>query len=294
MIRSTTYRGEHTFNKTITREVPALVDKTIWIKANEQLKVNTRLPKRADKFRYLLRGLITCTTCGATYNGHQQGERRKAGNRAILLYYRCGTQMGDRQTHHRCNGKMIAADWLEDLVWNDIKKFVMDPGEVLEKLQAQMDMRSEAIPSSEERRHELERLMALKKLEEDRLIDAFRRGTIDLDQLDEQLKSSKAEAIALNDELMNLISKEAETGRAVGDLATTEDLLRTLRMKIDWDLPFETRRTVVEGLVSGITVETQGTGHQKTASVTVSYNFSDPSYAVDNATSRTRIRRQSR
>ena len=84
---------------------------------------------------------------------------------------------------------------------------------------------------------------------------------------------------------MDLIGKEIDAGSAVGDLATTEDLLRTLRDTIEGDLDSETRRAVVEGLVSGISVETLGTGRSKQAAVTVSYRFSEPVYAVDNAAS---------
>jgi len=126
--------------------------------------------------------------------------------------------------------------------------------------------------------------LALKETEADRVLDAYRRGSIDLDHLDEQVKRSKAETQPLHDELMDLIAKESETGIAVGNLANTDDLLRTLRETIEGDLPWETRRAIVEGLVSGITVETTGTGHKKKANVTVRYNFAEPVYAVDSAT----------
>ncbi|MDA1128606.1 MAG: recombinase family protein, partial [Chloroflexi bacterium] len=294
MIRSTTYKGEHTFNEVVTREVPAIVDAATWVKANQYLTANTRLPNRADKFRYLLRGLITCATCGALYNGHQQGNTRKAGDRAILLYYRCGAQMGDRQSQSRCSGKMLAADWMENLVWEDIKKFVANPGQVLEELQARMTEELASTPSAEERRQELERILAQKGLEHDRVLEAYRRGFLGLEELAEQITRSKSETEPLHDELMALVASEIDTGITVGDLANTDSLLRTLRDTIEGDLPFETRRAVIEGLVSGITVETQGTGHSKTASVTVSYNFSEPRYAVDNATPRTSIRRRPR
>ncbi|MCH7738311.1 MAG: hypothetical protein IH872_13050 [Chloroflexi bacterium] len=202
-----------------------------------------------------------------------------------LLYYRCGAQMGDRSivTPRRCQAKMIPVAWLEDLIWTDIKKFVMDPGEVLEKLQSQMDKELEATPSNEERRQELERILALKATEQDRVLDAYRRGSIDLDQLDEQIKRSKAETQPLHNELMDLIAAEAETGIAVGDLATAEDLLRTLRETINSDLDWDTRRAVAESLIAGITVETTGTGRNKKAAVTVSYRFAEPVYAVDSS-----------
>ena len=84
---------------------------------------------------------------------------------------------------------------------------------------------------------------------------------------------------------MGLIASEVDTGITIGGLANTEVLLRTLRETIEGDLEWETRRAVVEGLVSGITVETSGTGHKKKAAVTVSYNFSEPNCVVNIGTS---------
>ena len=282
MVRSTTYRGEHTFNKTITREVPALVDTVTWEKANRQLTTNIRLSKKANDHSYLLRGLITCAGCGATYSG-QRVTTTSGGNPWSGIYYRCGAQTGDRGAiaAERCKGKAIRAEWIEELIWKDIKAFVMDPGEVLGKLQARMTEELAATPSTEDRRQEIERVLALKETERDRVLDAYRRSLIDIEELEEHITRAKAEAAPLQDELMALVATDIDTGITVSDLANTEDLLRTLRDTIEGDLDWATRRAVVEGLVSGITVETSGTGHKKQAAVTVSYNFSEPNCVVN-------------
>ena len=288
MIRSTVYRGEHTFGKTITREVPALVDTLIWLKANRQQTANKRLPRAQDTHQYLLRNLITCESCGSAFHGHQQQSARKGKGSVTFLYYRCGAQMAEKQidSPQRCQAKMIRTDWLDDLVWKDIKAFVMDPGEVLEKLQAKMTETLAMTPSTEERRQEIERVLAQKETERDRVLDAYRRSIIDIEELEEPITRSKAEAEPLYNELMDLISDDVDTGIAIGDLATTEDLLRTLRETIEGDLDWNTRRAVVDGLVSGITVETNGTGNKKTAAITVDYNFSEPVHAVDSSTAK--------
>jgi site-specific DNA recombinase len=286
MVRSTTYRGEHTFNKIVTREVPALVDTPIWEKANRQLTANIRLSTRKNDHQYLLRGLIACAGCGALYHG-QMVSTTSGGNSWSGIYYRCGAQVGDRgaMATERCKAKAIRADWIEDLVWKDIKGFVTNPGQVLEKLQERIIEELATTPSTEERRQEIERALAQKETERDRVLDAYRRSVIDIEQLEEQITRSKTEAEPLHDELMDLIANEIDTGITVGDLANTEDLLRTLRDTIDGDLGWDTRRAVVEGLVSGINVETSGTGHKKIAAVTVSYNFSEPNCVVNSASS---------
>ena len=214
----------------------------------------------------------------------QSNEKEKP---VATLNSRCGAQMGSLRVAypHRCQGKMIPAGWLEELVWKDITRFVMDPGDVLEQLQARMEEELATTPSNEERRQEIERVLGLKETERDRVLDAYRRSVIDIEELEEQITRSKAEAEPLHKELMELVGKEIETGLAVSGLATTEDLLRTLRDTIEGALDSDTRRAVVEGLVSGISVKTLGTGRSKQAAVTVSYRFAEPVYAVDNAAS---------
>jgi site-specific DNA recombinase len=93
MIRSTVYKGVHVFKSKsgpIERDVPALVDVATWERAQIQLQRNRSLPKGNEKRVYLLRGLITCNTCGANYVGftsyHSKGSKGH--------YYRCGAQLG--------------------------------------------------------------------------------------------------------------------------------------------------------------------------------------------------------
>ena len=156
---------------------------------------------------------------------------------------------------------------------------------MLEKLQERITEELVATPSNEERRQEIERVLALKETERDRVLDAYRRSLIDIEELEDHIARAKAESEPLHSELMELIASEVDTGITVGDLANTEVLLRTLRETIEGDLPWETRRAVVEGLVAGITVETSGTGHKKKGTVTVSYNFAEPRCVVSIGTS---------
>ena len=63
----------------------------------------------------------------------------KGSNR---LYYRCGSQGGESATGLTCNGKLIPAKWLEERIWEDISSFVMNPGDVVQKLKERMEAAS--------------------------------------------------------------------------------------------------------------------------------------------------------
>ena len=71
----------------------------------------------------------------------------------------------------------------------------------------------------------------------------------------------------------------------VSDVASTEGLLRSLQDTIEGPSDWETRRSVIEGLVSGVLVETTGTKRQKKSKISVTYNF-EPVDAAETLTPR--------
>src|SRR5207249_901503 len=84
MLASPTYKGLHRYQSqhgVIERQVPALVDEALWEQANAQLQRNRKLPKQNRTREYLLRGLITCGRCGASYVG--QIVNRPSGKRSF-------------------------------------------------------------------------------------------------------------------------------------------------------------------------------------------------------------------
>ena len=91
IIANPTYRGEHVLESrygAIKREVPALVDPTLWEQANAQLTRNKHLPKGNATRRYLLSGLIKCGRCRSAYVGQALTRR----NGTPEAYYRCGAR----------------------------------------------------------------------------------------------------------------------------------------------------------------------------------------------------------
>ena len=283
IIKSPTYKGLHVYGNKIEREVPAIVDPETWERAQVQLINNRNLSKREGDHRYLLRGLIRCAECGLAFVGYLSSNSKTNWR---THYYRCASQVNDRKIIGRsCNSKVINSDWIENLIWEDIKGFVKNPGEVIHKPRDQMKAELSNAPQSEKRRRELHQAITAKEQEKDRVLDAYRRGLMDIDALDSQVKRSQEELEPLEAELAVIANTEAQRGQTVGGLATTENLLKALSDTIDGPLDWGTKREVVEALVDGITAETAGTGRKKTATVTVTYNFSEPVQVVENSTS---------
>lgn len=245
MIVNELYCGELRFGRRnkerepISAKVPALVSPELWQAAQDTLARHRICPKNTDRI-YLLMGVIKCGQCGLSYVGSQSNRR---------TWYRCNGQSPERgPIAGACPGRNIKGDHIEPQVWQDIERFLRDPGDLIEELDAAREHDAEAV----RRQRELESIEA-------RLADlaAERQG---------------AQRLALRD-LMTDMELEAELARIAAERATLErqrehlapraqdgaidvDLLGRLRSRLDSGLSAAERHEIVRVLVGRITITT--------------------------------------
>ncbi|HVD35385.1 MAG TPA: recombinase zinc beta ribbon domain-containing protein, partial [Rubrobacter sp.] len=147
---------------------------------------NKSYPNRKNDRRYLLRGLVRCATCGGACTGHRSSRRGKDYH-----YYACRAaktyDFGAAPPH---KPSFVRAEWLEELVWSDVRRFLENPGEVLERLREQHDAADDA-GELEARRKELAKGLAAKQAERDRYIKAYAQGHVSEEELDIYLADLK-------------------------------------------------------------------------------------------------------
>ena len=105
----------------LSTEVPAIVSREAWEKAQERRAYNRRMSKRNTKAQYLVGRRVTCGKCGKGMSG-----RRKTRNR----YYHC--RGAYKLVGVNCDSKYFRADHVDAAVWEKIKEWLQDP-EVLEQ-----------------------------------------------------------------------------------------------------------------------------------------------------------------
>ncbi len=284
MIRNPVYKGIHVLKAKqgpIERAVCALIDEQTWQAANEQLPKNRSLPKSNAQRRNLLRGLITCGSCGARYVGTPS--RSRAGWNGY--YYRCGSQLASLAPGTpRCRAKVINAQWLESLVWNQCRAFILNPGEYLEEARRQLRERLSETSRIEEQRRALLQQLAEKDAKRDQILTLFRLNRLTLAEVDRQLEAIARESAQLR-EMLDALRAQVEVAHAYeAHLTDAGVLLAQLRQRleeIERTDDFETKRRVVELLVVGIVVETEGTGKTKRAVVRCRYAFAKPDDVVN-------------
>jgi site-specific DNA recombinase len=140
ILRQRAYTGTHVVKinggaGSIEREVPAIVDPALWQKALSRLEENKRFAGGLQgKRKYLLSGLIECAHCGRSYRGTSVPSSGKRYH-----YYTCGRRRAsyDKQVKHP--RPYVNAEWLEDLVWQDVRGFLENPGEALERVRERLE-----------------------------------------------------------------------------------------------------------------------------------------------------------
>jgi site-specific DNA recombinase len=283
IVRQTAYSGVHRVRiegeGIIERPAPPIAAVGLRERAEAQLAKNRscagELRKRGRK--YLLSGLVRCGICGLACTGRTSPARVSGGSRKYS-YYGCisyRTDRGGGALPHRAPN--IPAEWLEELVWTDVRAFLANPGEVLERVRAQMADASDTA-ELEERHDSLKRRLAEAEGELDRLLNLYATGEIDAEWLTTHVRDRKGRIENLE---MLIASVEADIASRVQNRAAaerTETWLRTLAdnlAEVEGDAPeaFQKRRELVELFVKEITADRDEDGRVR---MNVTYRFGPP------------------
>lgn len=252
----------------IAISVPALITQELYDAAQAQLQRNREMSKRNCKREYLLRGLVVCKRCGYKLRGHTMGTQ---------VAYECGSN-NRLPKEERCTVKRFNAGKLEALVWGKISEVLTNP----EKLRDTVETRGKGLQEDQDREaSQLESLYAVKqsiKKEEDRLLDAYAAGVIDLSQLQGRLAVTKKKREAIEVEISRLIARTAKLGEVAANLQVLEQLCGEVRDGIE-HFTFEDKRrvldlldvrvlvdgekVVISGVVTGALVEHMSVGRGK-------------------------------
>lgn len=244
MLKNPTYMGERRIGRqskskqTITQEVPAILDRATWDRAQELRPLNWKMSSRNAKRLYLLRGLIDCGICGRRYSGLTQT------NQNHIAYYRCG--------QYRCPNPDVRVELVEDVVWSDIRDWIDRPGDLVAKLMTQVNDLTGA--EGEAELDALSRALQRVEAERSRVISLIRKGLISEAEGEAQLIASARERDDLAGRKLVLENARAQREEEKARIRGVAELLAALQGKADKATP-ETKRMLMELLVEKVIVE---------------------------------------
>jgi len=224
----------------IAVEVPAIVERATWERAQTRREQNRRLAKRNRKYDYLLSGHATCGVCGLRMAGKSTWYKD-----TLYQYYICPATTG--HAPRECCLVPFPGGKTDAVVWGWAKSFLTDPVALAEGLRAEQEEREGANAPLRDRLAVLDDLLADNRCQLERALDLYLSGDFDNEMLTERkarlgktihaLERERAglavqlEAQALTDEQVQTITEFAQ--RVRGGLEVAEGDFEKRRRVID-------------------------------------------------------------
>jgi site-specific DNA recombinase len=226
--------------------IPQIINENDFELAQEQVKKNKEFAFRNTKEIALLQGIILCGKCGhpfykriRTYNGKTRG------------HYYCRSQTDKRLK--KCSNSCIDQYQLDELVYNEVITLVSNP----KVLQDELLRRSkEACKEEEIDRQEILLKKELSKIvsEQDRLLDAYQSGVLDLENLRERHQKLNFRRQGCEKEKNAIQAFRVEKQIDFGSLF--ESVLKKIQNSSN-DLPLKEKQKLVRLLVEKVVVDEQ-------------------------------------
>lgn len=195
-------------------DVPPIIDKGLWEKAQEKLLKRRGKTKR-QVYDYPLTGRMSCE-CGYAMVGHSTTWRHKDGERMCVRHYSCKATT-NRYALKPCTAKMVNADKLETAVWDWVMQVTTDSNFLEELYECTIEkIRAAAQPD----RERLEAIR-LEKLEAEKRLR--RLAQLMLDASDVELSIYKPEADKCRNSADHLTSLMNEYERRLLDSEASQE-----------------------------------------------------------------------
>ena len=222
---------------------PAIISKAEFDAIQGKLAQNGSNPRRPSIGFYWLQGHVVCSLCGRRYRTKSQLVKSKS-NPHYVYYYEC--PCGDRMiSPNRCLNRRWNRDRLQDVVWEQLRAFLLKPEAVLAGVEAVRDNASQEDYYGQELR-EVER--ALKGLDEEQwsLLQQAKRGfpekMVEIDN--RRINESR---ISLMQRKVDLEDKVAQAARVTDNMAGIEKFCEMASRNVD-TLTDEDRKLLAKAL----------------------------------------------
>jgi site-specific DNA recombinase len=235
--------------------VPALVDPAMFEAARAQLDENRRRKRESGRGpRWLLQGLTVCRCCGYAYYAKTSALSPTDRARGKRHYYRCvGADAYRLNGATKCGNSTVRGDRLEQMVWDQVKALLQDPGRVADEFRRRIGQVHNA-DGPPEQVARLDRQMMTLRRGIDRLIDGYAGGFIDKTQFEPRIAGLKLRLSQLQDQQQAAV----EAANAERELSLVISRLEDFSAKISRGLDrldWQGMRNIIHTVVRRIEID---------------------------------------
>ena len=205
IVRNPAYIGITYFGQTIGKErkatqketwhvlpdvTPAIIGKELFEQAQAVLARSKELHPGKAQHEYTLTGFAVCSYCGSPLVGACLSKRYR--------YYKCRGTYATASREKICDAHYIKADWLENAVWENVKRILSNPEVLLNEVRKQTEDEQARVSTGtlEQEIRALTRKFKGYTGQERRLMSAFKLGfttDIVLDEINQMKKEREAD-----------------------------------------------------------------------------------------------------
>ncbi len=219
---------------------PTIISKELFDRVQELREKNRELHKAKAKHNYLLRGHGVCGYCGSPLVGSFLNHSHR--------YYHCRGTYATATRQKIRSAKYIRADYLEDIVWENIKKILKKPEVVLNGITEQLQSeQSKPGTSIDKEIQKLKRRLKSYDTQEKRLIQLLRYEQVTQDSVLDEINQLKKEREADKKQLENYISTKERIANLENAELKLKDYCQRLYKNLD-EATFEDKREILEML----------------------------------------------
>jgi site-specific DNA recombinase len=222
-----------------------LVSKGDFEFVRSQLIRNKSYSIRNTKYQYLLRGLLRCGNCGYKY--HADCSHDKA-------IYRDSNKSSKFPMPRTCEAGQVGANIIEPLVWNAVTEAILKPELILKEAEI-YDRENKYSSNGDQVKSSLDKL----KTQEQRLLEGYREGAIELSQLKIQMSQIKLQRSGLESDrveakrpaislLSRGVKKLCKQLKKVVITMTFEDKQKFLRLILD-EVVIQNNKITIKGIL---------------------------------------------
>jgi site-specific DNA recombinase len=225
--------------------VPALVEESLFETVQEQLRENKQRHRLATQgARYLLQGLLVCTSCGYALCGSRCRGR---------VYYRCCGSFARRVGQDRvCPSRSLRGAQLEEAIWADVSALLAEPRRIEEDYQRRLNIGEESADAPASQR-QLQMQAARVRRQISKLIDAYGEGLIEKQEFEPRIRDARAQLERLQAEARGQEQLQAqlqEMRQVIGQLEAFAEQVRGKLHTADWTM----RRQLITTLVKRVEI----------------------------------------
>jgi site-specific DNA recombinase len=205
IVRNPAYMGVNYFGQTIGKKhkvtqretwqvlpdvTPAIISKELFKQAQKALAKSKELHPGQAQHEYPLTGFTVCGSCGSPLVGACLSKRYR--------YYKCRGTYATASREKICDAHYIKADWLENAVWENVKRILSNPEVLLNEVKKQTEDEQARVSTGtlEQEIRVLTRKLKGYTGQERRLMSAFKLGfttDIVLDEINQMKKEREAD-----------------------------------------------------------------------------------------------------